>query len=358
MMTGPLAAYLRNLLALRTVAVLCALGGLLQVLDLLDTATDILGRGQGVTGILRYTLMRSPGVLLSALPLSALIGAVFAFSTLAKQNEVVALRAAGVPFRRVIAVIAPATLALALAYTALAEYIVPRSQQALTAWWASLPPAKDADPDTQLLWFRTGTEVAGVEQVLPDGRRLDGVNIYRRSTDGHVTGRIVAEHAIYRDEHWQLLRAVVTDFTQGRVEPMQATIDWDTPLKPRDLMRLSASEPYVSGGLAAAVLAGTQSGIKTPAFYRTRVQRAFADPIGMLVMLLLATPVAVALSRGSPRVSPVLVTLVAGLLFLLLNGLCSALGEAGLVSPSLAAWSAPIFFLLVGFGFLFHQDRR
>jgi lipopolysaccharide export system permease protein len=357
MMTGPLAAYLRGLLAWRTVAVLCALGGLLQVLELLDTATDIMSRGQGLGGIIRYTLMRSPTVLLSALPLSALLGAVFAFSALAKQNEVVALRAAGVPFRRVVIVILPTVIITALSYAALAEFVVPRSQQALTAWWASLPPPADADPDTQLLWFRTDGAVVGVEHVFPDGRRLDGVHIYQRDDEGQLRGRIIATNAIYQLNHWTLLHAVVTDFTRGRIEDPQVKLDWQTPLKPADLMRLSAAEPYVSGGLAAKVLSGAQSGIKTPAFYRTRIQRAFADPVSILVMLLLATPVAVALSRGGQRGSPVLLALVCGLLFLLLNGLFSALGEASLLAPPIAAWAAPLLFLALGSRFLFRLDR-
>ncbi|GAC1622133.1 MAG: LPS export ABC transporter permease LptG [Nevskia sp.] len=358
-MGGPLARYLRGLLAMRTVAVLMALGGLLQVLDLLDTSTDILSRGQGLGGIVHYTLLRSPTVILSALPLSALLGAVFAFSALARQNEVVAMRAAGVPFRRVVLILLPTVIAIALFHLALAEVIVPRTQKALTAWWASLPPSPEADEaDADLLWFRTEGAVVGVVHVLPDGSRLDGVRIYRRDAAGHLTTRLVATTARYENRRWTLDNVVETDFAAGRTSAAQPGMDWDTPLKPADLARLSASEPYVSAGLAAAVLSGAQSGIKTPAFYRTRIQRSFADPFSAMIMLLLATPVAVALTRGAQRGSPLLVTLVSGLLFLLLNGLMSALGEASLLAPEVAAWTTPAAFALIGAAFLFRLDRH
>ncbi len=353
-----LGGYLRNLLALRSFAVLCGLGGLFQVLDLLENSTDILSRGQGFAGIAHYTLLRSPSVLLQALPLAALLGAIFSFSTLSRQNEICAMRAAGLPFRRVLLALLPTAVAIGLLHGLLAEAVVPKSQKALTAWWASLPPSPDKDPDTELLWFRTGGAVVGVATVKPDGRRLDDIRIYRRDELGRLLSRTVAARAEYVDGQWSLIDAVVTDLQAGSHAPLQAALPWDTRLKPADLMRLSASEPYVSGGLAAQVLAGSQSGTKTDAFYRTRIARAFSDPLAAIVMLLLATPVAIALTRGGAGGAQVLGALATGLVFLLINGLLSALGEAGTLAPLLAAWIAPTLFVPLGLAFVYRLDRH
>lgn len=353
-----LGAYLRGLLAMRVFAVLCGLGGLFQVLDLLETSTDILSRGQGFAGILHYTLLRSPSVLLQALPLAALLGAIFSFSTLSRQNEICAMRAAGLPFRRVLLALLPTVIMIGLVHGALAEIVVPKAQKSLTAWWASLPPSPDKDPDTELLWFRTAGAVVGVATVMPDGRRLDAVRIYRRDEAGRLLNRTVAARAEYADGRWTLIDAVSTDLLEGRDAPVVAALPWDTRLKPADLMRLSASEPYVSGVLASQVLAGSQSGTKTDSFYRTRVARAWSDPLAALVMLLLATPVAIALTRGGAGGAQVLGALATGLVFLLANGLLSALGEAGTMAPRLAAWLAPALFSVLGLVFVVRLDRH
>jgi len=184
------------------------------------------------------------------------------------------------------------------------------------------------------------------------------VRIYRRDDAGRLASRTVASRAEYADGAWTLIDAVVTDLSAGRHAPVQAQLPWDTRLKPSDLMRLSASEPYVSGGLAAQVLAGSQSGTKTDSFYRTRIARAFSDPLSALVMLLLATPVAIALTRGGAGGAQVLGALATGLVFLLVNGLMSALGEAGTVAPPLAAWLAPALFALLGLLFVYRLDRH
>lgn len=356
-LTGPLPRYLRQLLGLWVLAVLIALGGLLQVLDLLDATTEIMSRGAGVTGVAHYIVMRSPTILLQALPLAALIGAVFAFSALANQHEVVALRAAGVPFRRVVLLLLPTVLLIAVSQWTLAEVVVPHSQRALTAWWAALPPSKDANPDTELLWFKSGGAVIGITHALPDGRQMEGVRIFRRDAEGHLQSRLLASRATYAKGRWTLHDAVETNFTKKQTAAMQPSLAWDTALRPSDVLRLLAAEPYVSGGLAALVLTGANPGIKTPAFYRTRVQKTLADPIIALVMLLLATPVAVALTRGA-RGAPALISLGSGLLFLLVHGLCAALGEAGLLTPFTAAWVAPAGFALLGTVFLIRLDRH
>jgi len=354
---GPLPRYLRRLLLWRVLAVLLALGGLLQILDLLEATTEIMSRGQGIAGVVHYVSLRSPTLLLQALPLAALIGAAFAFRTLAQEQAVVALRAAGLPFRHTIAVLLPVVAGFALLHVVLAEHAVPASQRALTAWWASLPPAKEKAEDVDLFWFKSAGDLVGVVRVSPDGERMEGVRIFRRDAQGRLVSRTLAAEARHRNGRWTLLDVRTTGFEQHAISDTEPVMDWPTTLRPADVQRLAADEPYVSGKLAAAVLAGQESGMKTFAFYRTRVAKALADPAVPLVMLLLATPVAVAMTRGGSG-APMLVALGSGLVFLLMHGLASALGEAGIVQPLVAAWLAPCTFGLLGLLFLTRLDRH
>ncbi|MDP3859115.1 MAG: LptF/LptG family permease [Stagnimonas sp.] len=357
-LSGPLPRYLRSQLLLSTLGVLVALGGLLQVLDLLESTNEILSRRQGLAGIGWYTLLRAPTILMQALPLAALVGAVVAFSGMARANEVMALRALGLPFRRVLLIMLPTVALVALTQLLLAELLVPASQKALTRWWAQLPAASEEDSDIEPLWLRTDGGLLRVETVYPDGRRMDHLRYYTRDATGRLSSRLVAASAVYADRKWTLTDVVETDFLAHRTLPMQTSRPWPISLSSGDLRRLSAHEPYVSGLLAADILAGERTGAKTLPFYRTRVQQALVDPLVALIMVLLATPVALALVRGDNGGALVLRSLVFGLLFLLLNGLLSALGEANLLRPALAAWAAPALFLLLGLFLLHRVDRH
>lgn len=355
---GPLPRYLRGQLLLSSLGVWIALAGLLQVLDLLEATNEILSRKQGMAGVGWYALLRAPTILMQALPLAALVGAVFAFSSLARANEIMAMRALGLPFRRVLAIMLPTVALVALTQLLLAELAVPAAQKTLTAWWAQLPPASEEDPDIEPLWLRTDGDLLRVETVYPDGRRMDHLRLYSRDAEGRLTRRVVAASATYSNRQWTLSEVVETDFVNHRTLPVEASRPWNSSMSASDLRRLSAHEPYVSGLLATKILAGERTGAKALPFYRTRVQQALTDPLVALIMVLLAAPVALTLVRGDNGGSLVLRSLVFGLLFLLLNGLFSALGEASLVGPVLAAWSAPLLFLMLGFFLLYRVDRH
>jgi lipopolysaccharide export system permease protein len=71
---------------------------------------------------------------------------------------------------------------------------------------------------------------------------------------------------------------------------------------------------------------------------------AFAGPFGAIIMLLLSAPVALGSFRSTQGAMLLVSGLAAGLLFLVVNGLLTALGEGGAISPFLAVWGAPVIF--------------
>src|SRR5437764_525048 len=102
---------------------------ILQVLDLLDVTTDILQRKLGVGGVLYYATLRLPSLIDQVAPLSVLAGCLFAFTQLARENAVVALRSTGVSVYQLLSTMAPAALAVALLHMVSVQWITPRADQ-------------------------------------------------------------------------------------------------------------------------------------------------------------------------------------------------------------------------------------
>ena len=73
-----------------------------------------------------------------------------------------------------------------------------------------------------------------------------------------------------------------------------------------------------------------------------RLQQSLAGPLSALVMLLLTLPVALGNFRNSEGAKLTTYGLAAGLLFMVVDGILVALGEGGMLSPFLAAWTAPL----------------
>ncbi|MDO8411753.1 MAG: LptF/LptG family permease [Phenylobacterium sp.] len=335
--------YILSIVGTRILAAAAILLGILQVLELLDATPEILERGLGLGGVAYHALLRLPRMLEQAAPLAVLAGALFAFGQLAREQAVTAMRAAGVSVYRLLAVSAVAGLGVLVVDLMVLEVVAPRTDLALANWWrATAAEADRAEPGLQA--FRSGDELVVARASDEQGNRLDEVRIYRRDGQGQVSERIAAPMATYGAEGWRLDQPSLTRFTEG--EAMASTAEaliWPTPLRPADVRALLFSDQATSGAIARRALGGVGSE-RPESYYAVRVHRTLAEPMAVLVMLLLAAPVALANFRTTQGAVLSAAALAAGLTFLVLDGLLTALGEGGALAPVLAAWTAPAVF--------------
>jgi lipopolysaccharide export system permease protein len=336
-------SYVLSVTALRILAAAAILLGVLQILDLLDVTTEILDRGLGVGGVLYHSTLRLPRMLEQVAPLSVLAGGLFAFGQLARENAVTAMRASGVSIYRLLAMTVPAALCVVVIDYAAVELIAPRTDPALETWWRATAPAEKRDADEPRA-FRSGADLVVARAASDRGARLDDVKIYRRNANGQLSERIAAPYANYADGGWRLHEPTMTRFTQDEaLTSSAAALAWPTRLRPADVQSLLSQAQTPSAATARRALSGGASE-RPESYYAVRVHRALAEPIGILVMLLLTAPVALGNFRNRQGAILSASSLAAGLAFLVVDGLLTALGESGALAPVLAAWTAPVVF--------------
>jgi lipopolysaccharide export system permease protein len=342
-----LAGYVLKVVGVRILGAGLILLAVLQILDLLEVTPDIVERGLGFGGVLHYAALRLPRLLDQAAPLAVLSGGIFAFMKLAGESEIVAMRASGVSTYRLLLMALPAALAIMAVDIVAVEVVAPRTDPALATWWAATaPPAPTAVAKPKA--FRVHGDVVVATPGDLTGRLLKDVKIYRRDDTGRLVERIEAATAVYGSDGWRLNAPQFVRFGAGEARVGRAAqMTWGSAFEPSDVQALFSSDQEISAATANRALAG--GGAQRPkAYYATRVQRALAAPIGDLVMLLLAVPIALASFRSSQGAVFVTASLGSGLLFLVVDGLLAALGESGAVAPILAAWTAPLVFAALG----------
>lgn len=337
-----LRGYVTRIIATRIIGAAAILLAVLQILDLLDVTTEILDRGLGMPGVLHYATLRVPRLLEQVLPLSVLAGGLFAFAQLARESAVIAMRSTGVSVYRLLGMVAPVALCVAVLDYVTVEVVAPRTDPALEAWWSDTAPPSDKAATARP--FRAGADLVFAKAGAVDGHALTDVRIYRRDAQGRITERIETPRAVYQDRQWRLQQPRIVRFTDN--EAMTSTAEqlaWDTRLRPTDVQVLLSPDQAPSAANARRALTG--GGSERPAsFYAMRLQQALAGPLSALVMLLLTVPVALGNFRNREGAMLTTYSLAAGLVFLVADGLLVALGEGGMLSPFLAAWTAPLVF--------------
>jgi lipopolysaccharide export system permease protein len=351
-----LPSYVLRRVSLQILAALGILVAILQILELLDATTDILDRNLGLAGVAYYSVLHLPRLVVQAAPLSVLAGALFAFSALARDSAFVAMRAAGVSVYRIVVMALPAAFGVLLLHFVMSAWVAPEAEQAYERWWnTTTPPAEKVSPQPRS--FRVGQEIVVASAGDQKGERLRDVTIYRRDAEGRLIQRLHAGSATYTRDGWRLQD--VGFETPGPADVQFGSAPegiWTERLSPGDVATLFAADGANGGG--AAISAQQQRvAVRPPSYYRTQVQRTWAAPVAALVMLLLASPVVLANFRRGNGFVLTTASLCAGLLFLVLDGLLTAMGESGFVPALLAAWSAPAMFAAAGLTALLYLEE-
>ncbi len=351
-----LAHYILRIMAGRIIGALLVLVGILQILDLLEITTKVLDRDLGLAGLGYYAVLRLPRLVEQAAPLAVLAGALFAFAQLAQQSAVVAMRSTGLSVYKLTAMAAPAAVMMLVIHLGVSLFIAPRTDRTLDAWWRSTTPAaeqKVVGPRA----FRVGRDIVVAAPGDESGRLLKDVIIYRRDDDGRLLRQIRAEAATFNDGAWILRAPRLQAVGEGGVQKSSATeMSWRSLLRPADVRTMFwGDDSSLAAPAALRALEGGAS-VRPASYYETQLQRIWAAPLAALVMLIIAAPVTLANFRSGRGAQVLTLCLGAGLLFLVVDGLLTAVGESGAAPAVLAAWAAPAIFAAGGITALLYLE--
>jgi lipopolysaccharide export system permease protein len=349
-MNSALARYLNRLLLQRSLGALAAVLGVLQVLDLMDATDDLLARHFGLLEFFKYMALRVPSMVQQTAPLAALIGALLTFAQLARGSEVIAVRATGTPIYKIVLIMLPAAAVVALIHFAAAEFLAPPAERTLTAWMRDTRPASQPAPKAKPAWFRIDGQIVEVERWSDGGKRLDGVRLYDRDKTDALSLRTTADQAVWSPAGgWTLAKVVRTQVgADSATNSSLASESWKTTLTPDEVVGAFSPNLSISAAEAWPRLNGRAPAVKPPAFYRTRLQRAVAGPLAALVMLILAASAGLGGTRNGQAGRLMVYGLASGVLYLVVDGFLTTLGQVNVFPSAVGAWAAPLLFAAGG----------
>jgi lipopolysaccharide export system permease protein len=343
--------YLSRLFFKRLALIVFGFALMALLFDVLNNADNIEKRyGDDFIVIPRYMLFRLPEMIGLITPFATLLAALLTLLGLAQQNEVLAFKAAGMSFYRMLLLLMPATLLVAVVHLTIADQVTPWAKKRLAHYELEKPTDDDTNPRDQAkgVWLRDPTYIVNVNTVQREGRYLSGVALLRRDSSANIIERIVAGGARYQHGQWKLenVATQIIDPLGPRTVKARDWI-WQTPLRPGDFFNLAATATQFTARELLVLRTGTTVGTRPGYTYDTWLQRRLALPGVILVMLVLAAPVAQARVRMSSLGARLAAGVMLGFLFFITDGVSQALGESGAVVPVVAAWAAPILFASV-----------
>jgi lipopolysaccharide export system permease protein len=321
--------------------------------------------------VLRFLVFRIPQSTPLAFPFACLFASLLGFGRLAQDNEITALRTAGVPFLRISRT--PLLLGVAMFITSylINETIAPKSIELSTRTFyqivyhtAQLPIVPQffrKDDSTGNVFY-----VANVEN---DKHTMDDVMIFENSTMTPFRTVINAEKATVDGQLLHLQDARVTKFkATGEVDGSTIAHAMDVGLPIGEtvdqFMNTTTSDPYSSNskqlkGQISAMEATGQGGAALDTLKLTLAQK-LAMPFAAFISVLIALPIASRIgTRGRSLGKGIGVALSILLLFVyyILMSAFLALGKNEALNPYLAAWMPNIIMGTTGAVMFWRVER-
>ncbi|MCP5421225.1 MAG: LPS export ABC transporter permease LptG [Gammaproteobacteria bacterium] len=302
------------------VALLVLLG--MEMFFGLMTELEDLGEGHyTLLAILEFMALTLPRRLYETFPMGLLLGGLLGMGALAQHSELVVMRAAGLSRSRLIWAALQAGLVMGGLALVIGEYIAPASEHAAQLVRAEAKYEARSIRRGRGFWARDGDEIINVRAVLPDNRLVD-ITLYELNETAELKSLTHAGSARYERSHW-ILEGVSRSRLDGErvvTERLpELVVNW--ALNP-ELLEVLALDPedLALRDLSVYIRYLHDNGLDARHHELAFWTKALA-PLTNLAMLFIALPFAFAPQRASGIGQRLLIGVLLGLAFFLLNRL-------------------------------------
>ncbi len=338
---------IKNFFLLFCLFLLCA-PPLFVLGDLAEHLDDYIDRGLSLGEVSMSYVYMYPLFIQWCFPIAALLGAVFTVHWMTTHREIVAAKAGGISFHRLVAPMLIAGILLTGVALALTE-VVPRTNKISAQILRSEAPGRSWRSD---FVYRSEEGISWqVNRLTASDGRMTDVVIERPVTDDRNGLHLIAEGARFQAEDgWVLAQGFMRTLSGDSAE---STIEFDRLMmadlveRPEELLEVPP-EPdemtYAEINHMAAIIQRTGGNANELLVKR---EQKISIPVTTLIIILFGTPLATTSKRGGAAFG-IGLSLATVLLFMMLLRVSGALGEAGAVSPLAAAWIPNMVFALTG----------
>ncbi|HEX5339672.1 MAG TPA: LPS export ABC transporter permease LptG [Gammaproteobacteria bacterium] len=286
----------------------------------------------------RYTLFYIPAQAYAMFPVAVLLGAMLGLGDLASHNELMVLRTAGVSVLRIGLSAMLGGAVLVLVCVLLGEFLAPPAERSAEDQRSLLLYNQANVLGEGGIWAKDGNLFVNVKRI---GQRDTAKKIYLFDFDGshHLLSATRADSALFRDGNWTLRNLRETDLTQDSASTRKVgSAAWKTLLAP-GLLNLFVMD---TNSLSARGLYHYIDYLEANGISANRYIAAFwgklAQPVSVLLMMLLALPFVFGPMRSSSTGQRLLVGMLIGIGFYVFNSIFTQTGVVFGLNPIFTAW--------------------
>ncbi len=326
--------------------------------DLLFDLTEFYTKwGVSFLILLKLFLLSLPSIIVLAFPMATLLATIMAFSRLAGNNEVTALRAGGISIYKLVIPALVLGLIMSIVTIGINEYVVPGAnylynqivyqfkhgnKKPETQHNLYLTPldSKTQRPDYILYTYSFDGDTGSMEDVF-----------LQNYEDGKPTTLVEAEKARWLEDEWHFFQGTIYHLKAGERIPslkFKEYIAKSVFHKPEQISKLNKDTEDMNMKELSKYISLLKKQGRNITSELIEWHHRLSIPFASFIFALLAAPLGIKPRRSSGTAMGMGLSIIVIFVYYAIMTLGDALGGQGAIPPWIGAWLQNIIFLVIG----------
>lgn len=331
------------------------------LVDILMELIDyIISKGIPVETTIRLFLYALPAVLVLVIPMALLFSVLIALSRLTSDNEIIAMKAGGIHFYRIVVSLIWVGLIMSALTVLLNEVLVPNSNFLRRELYRKVILKRPLPKIAENVFFEGGkNRMFYVRKYDKDTDRMNNITVFEHAGRNRYPNIIEASYGNWENYSWCFYNGVIREFTPAGIEqyfgrykkmvmPTDSSPDGDSGsyTTPREMSFRQLSQKIEENRRAGIDVINMQ----------IELWNKTAIPFASCIFVLIGAPLAVTSRRSSGGSVGMGVSIIIIFVYYIIMSAGRALGEGKMLNPMLAAWLPNI--VMGGVGIILTYVRR
>lgn len=303
-----------------------------------------------------YCLYKVPQMFYWMCPMAILLAIFLTLALLSRNNEIIAMKAAGISIYKIITPLFILSGFLVLVSFGSQEFILPHvSQKAEYIENIKIKGKKEPHLLKQnRFWYRSEDIICNIELFEHKTNILRGITIYFFNQQLTLVKRLDAKLGKWIDNRWHFYDLVIRTFYPDGSMKVESAEEKIVSLKETpDDFKVAVREPEEMSytELKNYINKIEKAGYQIPE-YIPYLYAKLSFPFVCLIMPILAVPFALRIGKGGSIARGIGMSVIIGFIYFVFFNFSLSLGRGGVLPPLFSAWVANILFGSLGVYFL------
>ena len=330
---------------------------------LFQIANLVIDKGVSLGVVLRLFVYKLPEVVVMTLPMASLLSALLTFGRLSSQSEIVALRAAGISFRRIVRPVLAASIFVSLFAMLMNETLVPLSNRAADNIMRYEVARERPSLLREKVFLREESggvlnRVIYISKLRQNLGTMEDV-LVQEFKEGYMNRIISAKQGIWRDDEWWLEDGKTFEVQEDRsVKLLFSFARQKLPLLlgPAEVARTSQRPADMSAlQLWGHISIMSKQGANLAPLW-VLFHLKLAVPWACVILAVLGSTLGIGHQRSGAGMGIAMSVLIVFAYYVVMS-FSRSFGEAGYIPPLFAAWAPNIIFMTLAVILARYADR-